>query len=102
MAESLAFRIAAETLEAETDFDRLEARGTVRILLKRAGLDAKRVTAHELRTVATAWLEEELHLRGIEAPVDVLNTLIRALAVIGNDEADESPEAVFERLGERS
>jgi hypothetical protein len=32
----------------------------------------------------------------------VLNTLIRALAVIGNDEADESPEAVFERLGERS
>lgn len=102
MADSEAFRIAAETLETETDFDRLEARGTVRILLKRAGLDAKRVTAHELRTVATAWLEEELHLRGIETPVDVLNRLIRALAAVANDEAEESPEAVFERLGERS
>ena len=45
------FDIAAEKLEGSTDMDRLAARGTLRIALKEAGLDAHKLTIPQLRAV---------------------------------------------------
>jgi hypothetical protein len=45
------FDRAAERLEHHTGFDRPEARGTLRIALKMAGLTAKSVTAAQLCVV---------------------------------------------------
>ena len=45
------FDLAAERLEYHTGFDRLEARGTLRIALKIAGLTAKSVTVGALCVV---------------------------------------------------
>ena len=44
MANSTAFEWLCEQLETHTSLDRLEARGTVRLTLKEAGLEASRVS----------------------------------------------------------
>ncbi len=45
------FDIVAERLEHHTEFSRLEARGTLRIALKEAGLKAQTLTLPQLETV---------------------------------------------------
>lgn len=99
MADSRAFVAASQLLEEASDLDRLEARGTIRLLLKRAGLDAKSVTPRELQTVSEAWLAEELERRAVEGASRIVEQLGRVLSATVEPDSSESPEAVFERLG---
>ncbi len=103
MAESI-FDFLAGALEESTDLDKLEARGTLRIALKQAGLDAKTVTAEQMRVVVERALPAQLASRGVDAAASVCRALATALKGLGSaapGPAAESPEDVFRRLGRR-
>ena len=53
MAKSI-FDLAADELESRSDFEKLEARGTVRLALKGAGLDPREVTASQMAELPVA------------------------------------------------
>jgi len=102
MAADTVFDFVAEKLEQATDLDRLEARGTVRLALKQAGLDAKTVTADQMKVVLEKVLPGELSTRGIEDSAATCEGLVRDLKGFRGASAgaeDSSPEAVFKRIG---
>jgi hypothetical protein len=77
----------------------LEARGTLRIALKQAGLDPASVKADELCVVARMVLPQELAARGIADTESLCERLRSGLAEIQDSAGVDSPEAVFARLG---
>lgn len=99
MAESNAFSVTCDALEGETSLDRLEARGTVRIALKQAGLDAASVTPHQMSVVLSEILAKELTTRGVSDGEAVCERLRRTVGVLPEESGSDAPEAVFARLG---
>lgn len=96
------FDFVAEKLEQGTDFDKLEARGTVRLALKQAGLDAKTVTGEQMTVVLEKVLPGELRTRGIddhEAVCDGIALALKSFSGGSSGPDDHSPEAVFKRIG---
>lgn len=98
------FDIASERLEENTEMDRLAARGTLRLALKEAGLDARGVTVAQLRAVFEKLMPRELEARGVgdaaatcQRVMDEIAETARAVAV----ETTDSPDDVFKRLGGR-
>lgn len=85
------FDAVAEALERETDFDRLAARGTLRLALRAAGLDAN-AGAAELADVVALALPTELTSRGIDRP-DELCRKLRRVALEGTDRGDRGTGA---------
>jgi len=101
MTISNAFEWLCENLEAATDLNRLEARGTVRIALKHAGLEAGKLSAHQVETVLEKLMPGELEGRGIVDAVSICRDLQGRLSQVPtSDDATEenSPEAVFARF----
>ncbi len=103
MADAPAFDWMCARLEQESSLDRLEARGTVRLALKSAGLDARAVTPEQLKVVIEKILVGELETRGVEDSAGLCAGFARALdaeaARLGVEAAGETPDAVFSRLG---
>jgi hypothetical protein len=66
MAISEAFEWLCQQVEEATPFDRLESRGTVRLAIKEAGLDARTVSFAETAVLVKRVLPLELQRRGIE------------------------------------
>ena len=97
MADSEAFSVLCDALETASSLDRLEARGTVRLALKQAGLEARGVTASQLGVVVDKILPAELKARGVDDAV--CSQLRAALAGVSESGPSDSPEAVFSRLG---
>jgi hypothetical protein len=96
------FDIAAERLERSTDMDRLSARGTLRIALKEAGLDAHKMTMPQLRTVFEKLMPKELEARGISDAAATCEAVINEIANSADaiDTAPSaSPDDIFKRLG---
>ena len=96
------FDIAAEKLEASTDMDRLAARGTLRLALKEAGLDARKLTLPQLRAVFERLMPKELDARGVSDAAATCGAVIDEIA--GSADAIDiassaSPDDVFKRLG---
>ena len=99
MADATVFDWVCGELERLTCLDTLEARGTVRISLKQAGLEARSATPHQLSVVVGRILGGELQVRGIENPDDVCENLLASLKSQQlASSAEESPEEVFKRL----
>lgn len=101
MAETL-FEFVSGKLEEATDLDKLEARGTVRLGLKSAGLDPRSVTLQQMEVMLQKVLPGELSTRGVTQPQAVCDGLISALSGFSGSVSDaqsESPEDVFSRLG---
>jgi len=102
MAGSTAFEWVCTALEESTTLERLEARGTVRIALKEAGLEPRTVTAAEMRVVAQKVLPRELRQRGVQNESALCDRLVSGLQVLetqsGGAGAD-TPDAIFRRLG---
>jgi hypothetical protein len=99
MADAPAFDWVCGELERRTSLDRLEARGTVRIALKEAGLDSRSLTPEQMKVVLEKVLPKELGTRGIDDAESVCRTL--ATDVMGIDAGSgsgETPEEVFRRL----
>lgn len=99
MGESQVFNWVSEALERLTPLKRIEARGTVRLVLKDAGLEAGTVTAAEMQVVLERVLPMALEKRKVRAATEVCATLIRELSDHGPVETKESAYAVFRRLG---
>lgn len=102
MAKSI-FESVADALEQRTDLSQLEARGTIRLALKQAGLEAREVTSAQMAVVLEQVLPRELRARGIERGVEVCGQIgVSLRAGMAPSRADgpseESPEAVFRRL----
>jgi hypothetical protein len=102
MAGSTAFEWLCTALEESTTLERLEARGTVRIALKEAGLEPRTVTPSEMRVVAQKVLPRELRQRGVQNEAALCDRLIAGLQVLetkGGGAAADTPDAIFRRLG---
>ena len=95
------FDFAAERLEQHTSFNRLEARGTLRIALKVAGLDAGCVTAGQLCVVFEKVMPTELKKRDVSDAAAACSAVIDDL-VNSPAPADTAPstdlDAIFRRL----
>jgi hypothetical protein len=97
------FDLAAEKLEGRTDMDRLAARGTLRIALKEAGLDAGKLTIPQLRAVFEKLMPKELEARGVSdaaATCEAAMNEIASSADATGVASVASPDDVFKRLGE--
>lgn len=100
MADSPAFDWVCSELERRTTLDRLEARGTVRLALKQAGLESRSVTAEQVQVVIQKVLPAELRSRGVEGDASVCEALAAGvLSVHPTNAQHESPDEVFRRLG---
>ena len=101
MAKESTFDFLCDELERASSLDRLEARGTVRIAVKQAGLDPHNATPQELAVVIEKVLPQELVARGIENPDSICSALAKLVGAREADEPHETPEAIFARLGAR-
>ena len=99
MAETSAFEFVCEKLEERTSFDRLEARGTVRLALKSAGLEPRSISSDQMKVVLEKVLPGELAARGIEDSEAVCRTLATQVIGVAGSGENDSPEEVFARLG---
>lgn len=99
MADSKAFEFVCTELERSTSLDRLESRGTVRLALQGAGLDARTVRPGEMAVVVEKVLPAALQARGVEDGARCCDLIRRGLAGIAADGPKESPEDIFRRLG---
>ncbi len=101
MADTL-FDFAAERLEHHSGFNRLEARGTLRIALKFAGLDADSVTTGQLIVVFEKVMPAELKKRGVKEAAEacgaVIDDLVNAPA-LPDMASSTAVDDVFARLG---
>lgn len=96
------FDLAADKLEASTDMDRLAARGTVRIALKEAGLDANKLTIPQLRAVFEKLMPKELDARGVSDADSTCRAVMDEIAASANSidlTSSTSPDDIFKRLG---
>jgi hypothetical protein len=104
MSDSAVFEWACETLERASGFSRLQARGTLRIVLTQAGLDGKSLRASQLRVVAVRLLPKELRMRGLEN-ADAIGAEVAACPAAVDQQAagsaETDPEDVFKSLGRR-
>ncbi len=99
MAESEVFDFVCVELESRTDLDRIEARGTVRLALREAGLEARTVNREQMSVVVTRVLKAELDSRGVSDGASVCSEIDVLLAGLQAESSLDTPEAVFERLG---
>jgi hypothetical protein len=98
MAASRTFEWVCAELESASSLNALEARGTVRLALKQAGLEANHVTPEQMTVVTERILPGELRSRGLEDSDEVCEALASGLKHLEDSAAPESPEEVFKRL----
>jgi hypothetical protein len=96
------FDVSAEILERHTRFNRLEARGTLRLALKAAGLELESVTAEQMQVVFEKLMPGELQKRDVNDATVVCAAVAKEIASVRvAPEADDSDDldSVFGRLG---
>lgn len=102
MADPTVFERTCEEIARSTALDELSARGTVRLALKAAGLDARSVSGAQMAVVLTKLMPAELSARGVADAERLCAELARRVASLGGGDADgSSVEDVFRRLGGR-
>ncbi len=97
MADSAAFEWLCRELEAATSLGQPEARGTVRITLREAGLKTTTVTPEQVSVVLRRVLPGELGSLGVGDAESVCESLATRTSEIVASSA-EAPEAMFNRL----
>jgi len=100
MITSPVFDWTCTELEGATTLNALEARGTIRIALKSAGLDAAAVSAEEMSVLLNRVLPQELEAWAVE---DAAHLCARLVDRLGRQRFEvalrDSAEAIFARLG---
>jgi hypothetical protein len=97
------FDFVSDELERLTRLEKLEARGTVRLALKAAGLDARTVTTKQMVATLEKVMPNEMRVRGVEEAEQVCRTIVTVLEAAhpsSTAAALESPEAIFRRLAQ--
>ena len=98
-ATTAAFDRVCDELETRTSLDRMQCRGTVRLALKDAGLEAARVQPREMQVVLQRVLPGALETRGVEGAAAICEHIARGIAALAPSAEPESPDAIFRRLG---
>jgi hypothetical protein len=96
------FDLAADLLESRSSLDRLESRGTLRLALKSAGLDANSITPAQLRVVFEKLMPGELEKRGVDAAAATSKSVWREIERSAAANRSNSPatlDETFRRLG---
>ena len=96
------FDCATQTLEALTDLDRLEARGTLRIALREAGLALVQLTLPQLEIVFEKVMPQQLERRAVADSQAICGAVIKTLRASGisaNGPTSTGSDDVFSRLG---
>ncbi|MBK9260155.1 MAG: hypothetical protein IPM54_10000 [Polyangiaceae bacterium] len=102
--ESPVFERAADELEQLSRMTRLEARGTLRLALKGAGLLPKTVNVKAMLVVLERILPSLLIRRGVQQGPEICKSIasvVRALTSETSFDVD-TPEKVFARIGRSS
>jgi hypothetical protein len=103
MAVSPAFTWVSNEVARATSLNELEARGTVRLALKAAGLDARTVTTPQMVATLQKVMPNEMKVRGVDDAEQLCRKLVSALELAHPASAGanaESPEAIFRRLAQ--
>ena len=96
------FDFAAQKLEQHTGFSQLEARGTLRLALKTAGLDPKSLDVGQLRVVFDKVMPGELEARGLNEAAVICRTVMEEVAsspLPAETDSASDLDGVFRRLG---
>jgi hypothetical protein len=103
MAATPVFEWACDVLERTSKMTRLQARGTMRLVLGAAGLDAATLTGRQMRVIANKLLGKELRVRAVENPDAVCAALqeIPADVEAASSLMHPSPEDIVSRLGRK-
>ncbi|HME68486.1 MAG TPA: hypothetical protein VKM54_01290 [Myxococcota bacterium] len=102
MADSAAFAWVCDQLQRATPLSEIEVRGTVRLALKQAGLDARNVSGAEMAVLLIKVMPLELQQRAVDNAARVCEDLSTQINREHFGEAGPDPksvEAVFRRLG---
>lgn len=100
MGDSAAFEWICDQLEERTALNRLEARGTVRLALKKAGLEPSRVVPAQMKVLIEKRLCDELAACGVGDATRLCDSLAAAVGAIdAGPPGVDSPDDVFRRLG---
>lgn len=103
MEDSPAFATICSALESATSMSRLEARGTMRLALKEAGLEPHAVAIRPLVVVVERVLPALLRTRGVADIPGVCAELKARLLADGSlrPAAHEAPEDILARFSRR-
>ncbi|MBK7580676.1 MAG: hypothetical protein IPI67_10770 [Myxococcales bacterium] len=96
MAESEVFEWVSAELETRTSLSRLEARGTLRLLLKSVGLDPGSVSAPQMTVVLSRLLAPQLVKRKVEAASDLCQTLTAELGERNRSRPETNQDTAYE------
>jgi hypothetical protein len=99
MGDSAVFDFVCDRIEQSAKMDRLAARGTVRLALKQAGLEARSVTPQQMSVVLERVLPGELGSRGVEGGEALCASIRSGLSSVATGGEQDTPDAVFRRLG---
>jgi hypothetical protein len=94
------FSFVADQLEQCTVLDRLESRGTLRIVLKKSGLEPKTVTQKQFYVILESVAPTELENRGVAEAQAICAALIEKLQAEPADrwEVTRDVDGIFDRL----
>ncbi len=95
------FDLAAEKLEQQTGFSQLEARGTLRIAVKSAGLNPASIGLDELRVIFEKLMPGELEKRGVSdiaGTCAAVMTDLESTPATATDSSSITPDDIFRRL----
>jgi hypothetical protein len=98
MAKDL-FTIVADRLCELSDLNRIEARGTIRIAFKKAGLNTNSFGAVDLNAVFTKIMPRELEARGCADSEATCEAIIRSMKGVVPETATQSSDEIIRRLG---
>lgn len=98
------FDFVSDELERLTRLEKLEARGTVRLALKAAGLDPRTVTTDQMVATLEKVMPNEIRARGVADGETICRTIVTGLRATHpastSAASSESPEAIFRRLAQ--
>ena len=99
MKNSDVFEFVCAQLEQESDLDRLEARGTVRIALRLGGFEPRSIDTDEMVVIVNRLLPRELFNRGMADAESVCARISKDMEKLEPCISTETPAKVFSRLG---
>ena len=93
------FTIVADRLCELSELNRLEARGTIRIAFKNAGVDAKCFGLDDLEAILAKILPGELENLGCADSRSICDEILKSVRIALPETATDSRDEIMRRLG---
>jgi hypothetical protein len=96
--DSDAFTIVADRLCELSDLDRIEARGTIRLAFKKAGVEPSCFGMDDVEAVFEKIMPAELEVRGCSGAQAICEGVVSSLKGVVPDTAERSSDEIMRRL----